>query len=39
VQFAAREYRKRLQQYGMLCSMSRKGDCWDCENVSVVRGV
>jgi putative transposase len=29
VQFAAREYRKRLQQHGMLCSMSRKGDCWD----------
>jgi len=29
VQFAAHEYRKRLRQYGMLCSMSRKGDCWD----------
>jgi putative transposase len=29
VQFAAHEYRKRLQQHGMLCSMSRKGDCWD----------
>jgi putative transposase len=29
VQFAAREYRKRLKQHGMLCSMSRKGDCWD----------
>ncbi len=22
-------YRKRLRQHGMLCSMSRKGDCWD----------
>src|SRR4051812_28700951 len=21
-------YRKRLKQHGMLCSMSRKGDCW-----------
>jgi putative transposase len=29
VQCAAHEYRKRLQQHGMLCSMSRKGDCWD----------
>jgi putative transposase len=29
VQFAAHEYRKRLQQHGILCSMSRKGDCWD----------
>ena len=29
VQFAAHEYRKRLRQHGMLCSMSRKGDCWD----------
>jgi putative transposase len=29
VQFAAHEHRKRLQEYGMLCSMSRKGDCWD----------
>ena len=37
VQFAAHEYRKRLQQHGMLCSMSRKGNCWDCESVGVVR--
>jgi transposase InsO family protein len=29
VQFAAHEYRKGLRQHGMLCSMSRKGDCWD----------
>ena len=29
VQFAAHEYRKRLQQHGILCSMSRKGNCWD----------
>jgi putative transposase len=28
-QYAAHEYRKRLAQHGMLCSMSRKGDCWD----------
>jgi len=28
-QYAATEYQKRLQQYGMVCSMSRKGDCWD----------
>jgi transposase InsO family protein len=29
VQYAAHRYRKRLQQHGILCSMSRKGDCWD----------
>ena len=29
VQFAACEYRKRLKQHGILCSMSRKGNCWD----------
>ena len=29
VQFAAHEYRKRLRRHGMLCAMSRKGDCWD----------
>lgn len=29
VQYAAHRYRARLQQHGMLCSMSRKGDCWD----------
>lgn len=29
VQYAAHEYRKRLRQHGMLCSMSCKGDCWN----------
>jgi putative transposase len=28
-QYAAHGYRKRLQEHGMICSMSRKGDCWD----------
>lgn len=28
-QYACHEYQKRLEQYGMLPSMSRKGDCWD----------
>ena len=28
-QYACDEYRNRLQQYGMVASMSRKGDCWD----------
>jgi putative transposase len=28
-QYAATEYQQRLQQHGMVCSMSRKGDCWD----------
>ncbi len=29
VQSVAHIYRKRLRQQGMICSMSRKGDCWD----------
>ena len=28
-QYASDEYQKFLRQFGMLCSMSRKGDCWD----------
>jgi putative transposase len=28
-QYAGSEYQKLLEQYGMICSMSRKGDCWD----------
>ena len=29
MQYAAQGYRARLREHGMLCSMSRKGDCWD----------
>jgi len=28
-QYASHAYQKLLQQYGMICSMSRKGNCWD----------
>lgn len=28
-QYACHEYQKQLGRYGMLASMSRKGDCWD----------
>ena len=28
-QYACDEYQKLLNQYGMVASMSRKGDCWD----------
>ena len=28
-QYACDEYQRRLRQYGMSASMSRKGDCWD----------
>ncbi len=28
-QYASGDYRKALAEHGMLCSMSRKGDCWD----------
>jgi transposase InsO family protein len=29
VQYASKEYRKLLQKNQMICSMSRKGNCWD----------
>lgn len=29
VQYASSEYQALLRKYGIVCSMSRKGDCWD----------
>ena len=29
VQYASRDYQKMLLENGIICSMSRKGDCWD----------
>ena len=34
-QYASRDYRRRLAQLGLVCSMSRRGNCWDnavCES-------
>jgi putative transposase len=28
-QFASHAFQARLKEYGMVCSMSRKGNCWD----------
>lgn len=28
-QYASHEYQRTLKEYGMICSMSHKGDCWD----------
>jgi len=28
-QYASDDYQDLLRQYGMICSMSKKGDCWD----------
>lgn len=28
-QYASKAYQRRLWRYGMICSMSRKGNCWD----------
>jgi putative transposase len=28
-QYASHAFQQRLQEYGMVCSMSRKGNCWD----------
>jgi hypothetical protein len=37
VQFAAHRYRARLLAHGMLCSMSRTGDCWrECARIRTV---
>jgi len=30
-QYASRAYRQLLKQHGMIASMSRKGNCWECE--------
>ena len=37
-QYAATDYRKVLDGAGMIQSMSRKGNCWDCENVGALGG-
>ena len=29
IQYASKVYRDKLSEYGIVCSMSRKGDCWD----------
>jgi len=29
VQYASVDYQRQLQDHGIVCSMSRKGDCWD----------
>lgn len=29
IQYASHEYQHLLKEYGMICSMSRKGNCWD----------
>ena len=34
-QYASGDYRRRLAQLGLVCSMSRRGNCWDnavCES-------
>lgn len=28
-QYAGTDYRNKLDEHGLVCSMSRKGDCWD----------
>jgi hypothetical protein len=37
-QYAAAGYRKLLSAAGMIQSMSRKGNCWDCESVGALGG-
>ena len=37
-QYAAADYRKVLGAAGMIQSMGRKGNCWDCESVGALGG-
>ncbi|WP_142347135.1 IS3 family transposase, partial [Bacillus thuringiensis] len=38
-QYASHDYQKQLQQYGMQCSMSRKGNCYDNACIESFHGV
>ncbi|EKS8366811.1 hypothetical protein ABE47_29840 [Bacillus thuringiensis] len=38
-QYASHDYQKQLQQYGMQCSMSRKGDCKDNACIESFHGI
>jgi len=29
VQYASKDFQRKLKKYGFICSMSRKGNCWD----------
>ena len=31
-QYASRAHRKALEDHNAICSMSRKGNCWDCDD-------
>jgi putative transposase len=31
-QYASHEFQRKLASYGMRCSMSRKGNCWDTQS-------
>lgn len=37
-QYCSKEYRKKLEEYGLVCSMSRKGNCWDNAPIEAFRG-
>lgn len=37
-QYASLEYQSLLDQHGIRCSMSRKGNCWDTQGYSVYDG-
>ena len=30
-QYASHAFQGKLKEYGMVCSMSRKGNCWDTQ--------
>jgi hypothetical protein len=31
-QYASHAFQDKLAEYGMVCSMSRKGNCWDTQS-------
>lgn len=36
-QYASHHYQALLEQHGMICSMSRKGNCWDNAPVELLQ--
>jgi len=38
-QYASHDYQDLLAAHGMMCSMSRKGECYDCERMVSLSGL
>ena len=36
-QYASKDYQRLLQNHGIECSMSRRGNCWECSGGKLLR--